>query len=303
MIDGRRTYAPRADRPQSFFTVVDGAGKVVVPPVALGDQRVMHTSPGRRRGGIRATSEWGVAVERVQRRCSSRARHLRRQVRRPDADRDRWLRRGIEPHGVDRQRVRGARAPAGEARDRALRDRCRRRARDRDPIGARAIEPVLAWSGNAFAVVYRTSKPGTPPQHAQIATDRPAAPSRPQIEVKIPDSHDLWFRTITGGTVGAPVAIASERRPVVRYADDRRRWRAVRDRVGQERARRRLRRSTLRRARRWQRQARRRVSEAPRRRESPRGLRVDRGTGCDLAISYILGDSNQPVRIAVVRAP
>ena len=46
VIDGRRVHTPRSNRNQSYFTVLDPNGKTIVKRIPLGDQRVMHTSPG-----------------------------------------------------------------------------------------------------------------------------------------------------------------------------------------------------------------------------------------------------------------
>ncbi len=299
MIDGRRTYAPRKDRPQSYFLIVDGAGKPLAPPLALGDQRVMHISPGVAVAWNPRDKEWGVIWSEFNvlklGRVSSAGKllgitplvvdgfidHASRMVWSGSAYAILARANGLVLYEIDAKGVHATKLP----------------------IAADPIEPVIAWSGSAYAIAYRTSKPGVAPAPPVRHNGR-NAPMPPPSRPSPPDSHELWFATVANGQVGAPVQIATASNgpfletPVIaadgaqlviafgrnqagRGFDDR--LEVVRvDAAGKL------------------------AAGYPKRLDPEdvhQGYASIAGTGCDLAISYILGDPNGAVRIGVARAP
>jgi hypothetical protein len=311
MVDGRRAHSPSSGRSQSFFMVVNGAGKPVIKPIALGDQRVMHSAPGVAVAWNPKASEWGVVWSEFNYLTFGRITKAGTLVQTTRVVIDGFL------HASSRMLWTGsayaflAQTPkglmiyeAGAAGVRAI------------PIKlpqTTVLEPVLAVSGSTFAIAYRTTKPGPPVKATSLiasdkdpAKDKKAPPSRPQYDdIVAPEIHELLFVTVTGGTVSAPALVATATRgqilntPVIQSdgAQYVIAW-GVRqtskvgfdDRLVVARV-----------------DAAGKIAAGYPKRIDPedvhQGYASIAGTGCDLAVSYILGDPNYAVRVGVVRAP
>lgn len=304
VIDGRESFSPRENRYQSFFLVVDAAGKPVVKPVPLGDQRVMHTAPGVQIAWSPRDKEWGVVWSEFNKLVFGRLSPTGKLLSSTPVTVDGFVQSSSRMLWTGSAFAFLASTPKGltlfEGSAAGLRG---------TPIAIEsgALEPVLGFSGTTFAIAYRTTRPGT---RAQLATDdKPPSktnqPMRPPQIPVTPEDHILRFVTVTGGKLGTPVTVATAsggpilNTPVIQA--DGAQWviawgqrigaavgfddRLFVTRVdGAGKA----------------------ASGYPKRIDSEevhQGYASIAGTGCDLAVSYILGDPNYDVRIGIVRAP
>ncbi|MBA3465574.1 MAG: hypothetical protein H0T46_36925 [Deltaproteobacteria bacterium] len=310
MVDGRRAHSPSAGRNQSFFTVVDAAGKPLVKPIPLGDQRVMHTAPGVAVAWNPKASEWGVVWSEFNHLKFGRITKAGKLVQTTPVAIDGFI------HASSRMLWTGTSFAFLASTPKGL------MLYEAGAAGVRGtqvklpqttiIEPVLALSGSTFAIAYRTTRTGAPVKVTSlIASDKDpknqrSAPMRPpENDIVTPEIHELLFVTMTGDKVSAPALVASATRgqilntPVIQ-ADGAQYViaYAVRQtsKVGFD-----------------NRMVVARVDPAgklaagyPKRIDDEnvhQGYASIAGTGCDLAVSYILGDPNNAVRVGVVRAP
>lgn len=310
MVDGRRVHSPSSGRSQSFFMVVDGTGKPVVKPIPLGDQRVMHIAPGVAVAWNPTSSEWGVVWSEFNHLKFGRITKAGKLVQTTPVVIDGYVQASSRMLWTGTAFAFLARTPkglmiyeAGAAGVRGI------------PVKlpqTTVLEPVLALSGSTFAIAYRSTRPGPPVKATSlIASDedpknQKSAPMRPpENDIVTPDIHELLFVTVTGDKVSPPALIASAIRGqivntpviqadgaqyVVAYAMRQTSTVGFDDRMVVAR-----------------------VDSAgklapgyPKRIDDEdvhQGYASITGTGCDLAVSYILGDPNYNVRVGVVRAP
>ncbi len=302
VLDGREVYAPTKERYQSFFVVVDAAGKQIVKPLPLGDQRVMHTAPGVQIAWNPRDKEWGVVWSEFNKLVFGRLSPTGKLLSSAPVVVDGFVQSSSRMLWTGSAFAFLAASPKGltlyEASAAGVKP---------TPVAIEsgALEPVLGFANNTFAIAYRITKPGT---RAQLAIDKKAAPEkkpvpmRPPNEVPIPDEYILRLATVAGGKTNAPVTLASVRggalleTPVI--AADGAQWvvawgQRVTSKVGFD-----------------DRLLVTRVDSAgkhaagyPHRIDSEdvhQGYASIAGTGCDLAVSYVLGDPNYDVRVGVV---
>lgn len=301
VIDGRRAHAPRSNRNQSFFTVIGRDGSTVVKRIPLGDQRVMHTSPGVGVAWNPTAKEWGVIWSEFNLLKFARVDMMGR-VR----DERRLVVDGfINPHSkLVWTGARYAFVAATSAGHVVIEIDVKGTRELKLPISGTTLEPVLdAMGARRYGVVYRTTRP---PPAAAVSPAPPGRPppAPPQHMPPPPEIHELWFVAITDGVVhkprlvttaasgavfNSPVLATDGGQLVVAWGErrapsgfDDRLWFARLDAAG-----------TV-------------AAGYPVRlddEELHQGDASITGTGCELAVSYILGDPNQAVRIGVVRAP
>lgn len=315
LIDGREAYSPREKRGQSFFMVVDRAGKPVVKPIPLGDQRVMHTAPGVQIAWNPRDKEWGVVWSEFNRLVFGRLDKDGKLLSTAPVVIDGFVQSSSRMVWTGTAFAFLASTPKGLALFEAT-------AAGVKPtpiaIEAGAIEPVLGTTVDSYAIAYRITRPGprpAMPSKSKIATDQtPPKMSKEDFPSKsqpfnqpppTPDEYLLRLVTVTGGKTGTPVTLATVsggpllETPVIQ-ADglrwviawgqrvgaavgfDDRLWVTRVDSAGKH------------------------AAGYPRRLDSEevhQGYASIAGTGCDLAISYVLGDPNEAVRVGVVRAP
>lgn len=298
-IDGRRVHAPRKDRYQSFFTVVDRSGATVVAPIPLGDQRVMHSAPGVSVAWNPLDREWGVVWNEFNRIMFGRISSAGVLVDKRKVVVDGHI------HASSRMAWNGAayaflvedpkglaiyEGDAGGIRATSI------------PLLDRMYEAVLATDNGNYAIAYRIATPGkqlAPP----AGGGRGGAPSPPPDSLRPPDDHELRVVTVMGGTVGKPVTIAKTtggptietpviavdgKQLVVVWGEGRSAVFDARLKVARVDSKGKL------------------VAGYPKRLDPEnvhQGSASIAGTGCDLAVAYILGDPNAEVRIGVTRAP
>ena len=170
VIDGRDSHAPRENRYQSWFLVVDGTGKVAVKPVPLGDQRVMHTAPGVQIAWNPRDKEWGVVWSEFNKLVFGRLSPTGKVLSSTPVVIDGFVQASSRMLWTGSAFAFLASTPKGltlyEATAAGLRP---------TPIAIEsgALEPVLGFSNNTFAIAYRTTRSLT---RAQLATDQ--APSK-----------------------------------------------------------------------------------------------------------------------------
>ena len=307
MVDGRRVHSPSTGRYQSFFTVVDAAGKPVVKPFPLGDQRVMHTAPGVAVAWNPKASEWGVVWSEFNHLKFGRVTKAGKLVQTTPVVIDGYIQASSRMQWTGTAFAFLASTPKGlmlyEAGAAGVRGTLVKLPQ------TTVLEPVLAHAGSTFAIAYRTTRTGPPVKATSlIASDKEPkkVPMRPpENDIVTPEIHELWLVTVAGDTVSAPALIASVGRgqiistPVIQadgaqYViaypvrqtskvgfDDRLMVARV-DAAGKL------------------------APRYPKRIDDEdvhQGYASIAGTGCELAVSYILGDPNSAVRIGVVRAP
>lgn len=304
VIDGREVYSPTKSRYQSFFLVVDGAGKPVVKPLPLGDQRVMHTAPGVQIAWNPRDKEWGVVWSEFNKLVFGRLSPTGKLLSSAPVVIDGFV------QSSSRMQWTGSAFAflAGTQKGLTLFEATAAGVKPTPvAIESGALEPVLGFSAGAYAIAYRITRPGTRAR-AQIATDMAPSkspPMRPPNEVVPPDEYVLRLATITNGTTATPVTLASVsggpllETPVIQA--DGAQWVVVwgqragaavgfDDRLFVTRVD----------------GAGRHAAGYPHRIDAEdvhQGYASIAGTGCDLAVSYVLGDPNYDVRVGVVRAP
>ncbi|MBL9013332.1 MAG: hypothetical protein JNL83_04100, partial [Myxococcales bacterium] len=152
VIDGREAYAPRENRYQSFFLVVDAAGKPVVKPVPLGDQRVMHTAPGVQIAWNPRDREWGVVWSEFNKLVFGRLSPTGKLLSSTPVAIDGFVQSSSRMVWTGSAFAFLASTPKGltlfEASPAGLRG-------TPIPIESGALEPVLGVSGKTFAIAYR----------------------------------------------------------------------------------------------------------------------------------------------------
>lgn len=283
----------KTQRYQSYFTVVTRDGKTVIPRIPLGDRSASHSAPGVAIAWNAEHKEWGVLwteVFRVQfARLDAKGRVL--------ATRELSTTGGVNSHG--RLLWTGARyayvlpAKAGlslfEFDDKQL--------RQTTIPAATVLEPVVAYANGVFGIAFRTArelafvrvKDGKELGRS-VVTSLPSVSSRgsnPQIARDAPSAPPTPPRGVEP-TLGSISIAADGSQFVLVWAQGRsatfddRLMTARFDATGAI------------------------AAGYPKRldpEEIHQGYASIAGTGCELAVSYILGDPNHDVRVAVTRAP
>lgn len=290
-----------ATRVRSFLQIIDRNGKPVVRPLALGDQKVQHDAPGVQVAWNPQAKEWGVLWSESATLKFARVSTLGN----PGGTFEVAKGAFISPNG---RMVWTGSGFAFAARTQTGLDVLE--------VGANGVrattllstldfsEPAVAAIDGTLAVVYRTyqdapvrggGRPAPPP--ADLQNGPPAHVVNPQL-------HKIELVTVKDGKASAPVtlkesvglgllstpALAVDGNQLVVVWPERQSKHGFDDRLV-------VARTDL---------AGTMAPGYPKRLDAEdvhQGYASLAGTGCDLAISYILGDPNGAVRVAVQRAP